>query len=298
MNYQPGPQRKWQGSRGLQASWIALAVFGVLVGNIAHAQDGRALMQKVVKSYQNLDSYDGTATVDIKIIGKQGAYKNKALRTQSLYAILKFKKPNKLMLQMSAPSGTRKVYSDGKDFYVYDESNNQYTRDPAPRNTKEMGLVLLRRAGIIAALDPLYFLTEAALPKELQNLKVVGTQKVNGRATVKVTGVTRTSRMERKLSDGRKVVLPATNRKWTWWIDRQDNLIRRVEARDENIQVGVPKRQGEKVIAERVAAYSLSRHNVATVKPNGVSDEAAFRFDPPKNAALKKSLQELLQGGK
>jgi hypothetical protein len=126
----------------------------------------------------------------------------------------------------------------------------------------------------------------------------VGTQKINGRDTIKVTGVTRTSRMERKLSDGRKVVLPATNRKWTWWIDKQDNLIRRVEARDDNIQVGIPKRQGQKVVAERVAAFSLSRHSVASVKPNGASDDAAFKFAPPKNAAQKKSLQELLQAGK
>ncbi|MCS6776086.1 MAG: DUF2092 domain-containing protein [Chloroherpetonaceae bacterium] len=269
---------------------------GALAGSGAEAQDGRSVLLKTLKAYQALESYDGSATVDIKILGRQGQLQNRALQAQSLYAILKFKKPNRLMLHMTTPSGTRKVYCDGRDFYVLDVLNNQYTRDPAPQDTRGMSELLLRRAGIIAALDPLFFLLATSLPGELSNLKVSGADKINGRDVVKVTGTTRMARQERTLPDGRKIVLPAVNRTWTWWVDRQNNMVLRVESRDDNFTFNVPRRQGNQVVVQRVPAISVTRHNVASVRPNGVLDDSVFQFQKPARATERKALQELLKG--
>lgn len=270
--------------------WSVLALSG------AGAQDGKSVLLKTMKAYQSLDSYDGAATVDIKILGRQGQLQNRALQAQSLYAIVKFKKPNRLMLHMTTPSGTRKVYCDGKDFYVLDVLNNQYTRDPAPQDTRGMSELLLRRAGIIAALDPLFFLMATSLPGELSNLKVSGADKINGRDVIKVTGTTRVARQERALPDGRKIVLPAVSRTWTWWIDRQNSMVLRVESRDDNFTFSVPRRQGNQVVVQRIPAVSITRHSVASVKPNGVSDDSVFQFQKPARATERKALQELLKG--
>ena len=297
MTNQPCLRQRWRGSRNVRTGSLVLTLTGMLVGGIVQAQDGKAVLQKMVKAYQTLDSYDGSATVDVKVIGNQGAYKGKNLQSQSLYAILKFKKPNRLMLEMKAPSGSRSVFCDGKDFYVYDTLNNQYTRDPAPANTRELGLMLLRRAGIVAALDPLFFLTETTLPRELSSLKMAGTQKVNGHDTIKVTGVTQVAKLVRTLPDGRKVTLPAASRSWTWWIDKQTYLLHRVEGRDANFKVGIPLRQGKKVVLQPITATNISRHNVASATPNGASDEKVFVFQKPAKATEKKALGELLKGG-
>src|SRR5205823_752241 len=101
------------------------------------------------------------------IVIQEGALKGKAIQSQSLYALMKFKKPNKIALEMTAPTGSLRVYCDGKDFYVYSPLTNQFTRDPAPATGRQLAQTLFQRAGIIAAFDPLYFLTQGALPPEL-----------------------------------------------------------------------------------------------------------------------------------
>jgi outer membrane lipoprotein-sorting protein len=297
MRNTPGPQGLWRGNRVAIVSLVVLLVVGALgSAGTAQAQDARAIMQKVAQSYQNLTGYDGSATVDIKIIGKEGATAGKALQSQSLYALLKFQKPNKLSLDMTAPSGSRRIYCDGKDFYVFDALTNQFTHDPAPADGKKLAQLLLLRAGVVAVLDPLWFLTEGTLPPQLGDLKVKGTQKVNGRDTIVISGVSRTPRIEQKLTNGRKFIQPATTRNWVWWIDKQDYLIRRVEARIDNLKAGIPVRQGKKTVLRQLPVYNLSRHTVAAVKPNAPLGADVFQFKKPPTATEKKSLRDLLQG--
>jgi hypothetical protein len=296
MRNTPGPQGLWRGNRVARVSSVALLAVGMLwSAGTAQAQDARAIMQKVAQTYQNLTGYDGSATVDIKIIGKEGAAAGKVMtKPQSLYALLRYQKPNKISLEMTAPSGSRRIYCDGKDFYVFDALTNQFTHDPAPADGKKMLLLLYGRAGVVALLDPLWFLTEGTLPPQLGNLKVKGTQKVNGRDTIVISGVSNTPRTERKLSNGQKLVQPATTRNWTWWIDKQDYLIRRVESRIDNLKAGVPVRQGKKTVLRQVPVYNVSRHTVAAVKPNAPLGADVFQFKKPPTATERKSLRDLL----
>lgn len=297
MRKTPGPFGMFHGNRGIRYGAAALMVISILLSaDTAQAQDARAILQKVARAYKDLTSYEGAATVDLKIIGNEGDSRGKTLQTQSLYALLKFKKPNKITLEMTAPTGSRSIYSDGKDFYVYDALNRQYLRDATPATSKELLSLLLRRAGIQTALDPLYFLTDGSLPSELGQMKVTGSKKLNGRDTIILTGVTRAPRKTEKMPNGQTVVRPATTRVWTWWVDKQDHLLRRVEVRTDSLQARYPVQQGKKVVLRQIAVYHLSRHTVAEAKPNSNINDAVFTFNKPANASEKKTLQDLLKG--
>src|SRR5437016_2955447 len=85
----------------LRRGGALLALCAALLANAlsAQAQDGRAILQKVVDSYQKLSSYEGAATIDARTL-----YQGKPLRMSSTFVTLKIKRPNRILLNVSLPS--------------------------------------------------------------------------------------------------------------------------------------------------------------------------------------------------
>lgn len=245
----------------------------------ARAQTPLAILQKTQKVYQSLNSYSGRAAVTSQIL-----YKGRVLKDDSFTVAFRCRRPNRLMLDMSTPSGSRDIFNDGEHFTVYDVSVNSFARSPAALDLRRALGQLITQAGVFAFLDPLYFIGQAGLPPELGSLKLKGAADWNGHPVFIVMGVTKTP--ERLLNNrlGQSLKVPAETRRWTWWIDRQSFLIRQIESQAENIKVHVPVRRGNKITQATILTTSFTRHIVAEAKLNPAFNDSDFFFVKPEGA--------------
>ena len=245
----------------------------------AQAQTPLAILQNTQKAYQSLSSYSGRASVISQIL-----YKGQVLKDDSFTVAFRCRRPNRLMLDMSTPSGSRSVFNDGEHFTVYDVSANSFARSAgAPDLRRALGQ-LITQAGVFAFLDPLYFIGQERLPPELGSLKLKSATDWNGHPVFVVTGVTKIPEHLLNNKVGQTLIVPAETRRWTWWIDRQSFLIRQIESRAENIKVHVPTRQGNKIVQTTILTTSFTRHIVAEAKLNPVFTDSDFFFIKPEGA--------------
>lgn len=261
---------------------------------IAVAQDGRTLLLKVDAAYQQMNTYEGSSSVEVTYY-----LKGKAFRKQGLSVQMKVRRPNRISLDFASPKGSRLVISDGKEFFVYAAASNQFTRTATASTFRDMLVPLLfGRAGVQAGLDPLYFLTLNELPKPLSDLKLKGSGTSNGKPVLIVTGVTRTAKQTVKGAKGQTVTFPPTTESWTWWINKQTMLLEKIELRNDRVTMVMPARQGKKIVGRPAIVSRVVTHTVTAATPNPNLDDRAFAFHPPAGATEHKSVQELLNNGK
>ena len=134
----------------------------LLFGGRAQAQTPLSILQKTQKTYQALNSYSGRASVTSQIL-----YKGQVLKDDSFTVAFRCRRPNRLMLDMSTPSGSRDVYNNSEHFTVYDVSVNSFAHSPAAPDLRRALGQLITQAGVFAFLDPLYFIGQERLPPEL-----------------------------------------------------------------------------------------------------------------------------------
>ncbi len=267
----------------------------------AQTQNPRALLQKVMAAYQNLNSYDGTASVEASLL-----YQGKLVRTAANRVEMKYKRPNRLLLRFVNPTDSRTIVSDGTNFYVYSSALHQYSRGPTAPNLVRMLLLLRFRANVLAQLDPLYFLAFNKLPDELTNLTFQGSSTYNNKPVFVVSGVTRAhpipivDKKGRPLVDktGHKVVLKSDTQYWTWWINRQTYLLEKVEASDPSLKVAGVARQGKKLVRRAVPMTQRERHVVLSATLNPALADNVFAFTPPPGAVERESTQDIIKNGK
>ena len=283
------PLASWQRKVG---TGLFVFLLSVALVPSAKAQDAQGVLQKMVKAYTDLSSYDGTANVDTRIL-----YKDKPLQERASTARMQIKRPNKFHLDITSPQGGREIYSDGKAFFVYDTLNHQYIRSTAPADMQAMLTLLLQRAGISANLDPLYFMGMKVLPKELSGFKLKS-DTLNGHPVFVVTGTTHTAPLTVKTKSGKSVTIPSATRYWTWWVDKTTYLMHKMESRstEQKMQVGV--RQGKKVVPTTIPVIQVIRNSVVEVKPNAPLADNLFTFIPPQGATERRSVEEIIKGGK
>ena len=265
------------------AIFLCLTLF---VCGMARAQTPLAILQKTQKTYQSLNSYSSRATVTSQIL-----YKGRILKEDSFTVAFRCRRPNRLMLDMSTPSGSREVYNNTESFTVYDVSVNSFARSPgAPDLRRTLGQ-LITQAGVFAFLDPLYFIGQERLPPELGSLKLKAATDWNGRPVFVVTGVTKIAEHILNNKIGQTLIVPAETRRWTWWIDRQTFLIRQIESQAENIKVHVPVRQGGKVVQKTILTTSFTRHIVAEATQNPALNDSDFFFKRPEGATERHKIK-------
>ena len=258
------------------AFFLALMLW---LGGTARAQAPLAILQKTQKTYQSLNSYSGRASVISQIL-----YKGQVLKDDSFTVAFRCRRPNRLMLDMSTPSGSREVYNNTEHFTVYDVSVNSFAHSPAAPDLRRALGQLITQAGVFAFLDPLYFIGQERLPPELGDLKLKAATDWNGRPVFVVTGVTKIPEHILNNKVGQTLVVPAETRRWTWWIDRQTFLIRQIESQAENIKVHVPVRQGGKTVQKTILTTSFTRHIVAESNVNPALNDSDFFFRTPTGA--------------
>jgi outer membrane lipoprotein-sorting protein len=270
---------------------IAVAVAGMVRPAPAQAQDGKALLMKVMQAYQGLSSYEGTASVT-NLIVRQG----KSAPVAAVTTVMKYKKPNKLHLAMTTSRGSKQVYSDGTTFSVFLPASSQYITEPTMPTLSAMGNLLATRAQVIGRLDPLFFLTYNKLPPNLSDFKVDGETNYEGQRVIMVRAVSRQEARTTKLPNGKTVTTPPAVLSWKWWIDKKTNLLRKVEARESNVSITVSRREGNKTVPQKVAVDMLIRHAILSCTANPALNDADFTFRPPAGATRFRSVDELLKG--
>lgn len=282
----PYPSLWLRAGRNYLTLLLSLSALCVGIGK-AQAQDGMSVLLKTMKMYQSLNSYSGNANVDTMMIDPKG----QTVKHIGSASVMKFQRPNKIYLYFQTPIGSRKIYSDGTNFSLYDAQPNQYFTIPAPHDTKGLLDVLLARADVAAGLDPLFFLTQNALPKALTNIKLKESTTYNGHAVFVVTGTTNATPVVIKQGNSTTTIPPSY---WTWWIDRNSYLLYKVETRTPNIIKPVSFNAGQQHVVKYIKGTLFLRHTVSELKPDVNLQPADFAFTKPQNATLKQTAADVL----
>ncbi len=286
--YSPFPLRS---TRPLKLT-LLFAVLALLSGiRTAQAQDGRAILLKTLKMYQSLTSYSGEANVDTLMVDDKG----QTVKHIGSSSVMKFQRPNKIYIFFQTPIGSRRIYSDGANFSVYDPTPNQYLTQPTAPDTDGLLKMLLAKADVAAGLDPLFFLTEKALPKELVDVKVKASTTYNGHPVYIITGTTNVVPIVTKT--GNTVTTIPTSH-WSWWIDRTSALLYKIETVTPNIVKPVSFGTGPARVVKYIKGTLILRHTVSELKPDANVQPKEFVFDRPKTAILKRTAADVLLKGK
>lgn len=259
-----------------------------VIGTGAQAQDAKALLDKTLKAYHDLNSYSGKLSTDVNVVA---AKNSKALSAVSSF--LQYKRPNKMMLNVSSRSSDISVYSDGGKMIVYLDNFKKYSTGPTAPNMTAMLPLLRDRAGIDSMLDPLYFLSVTSLPTQFANLKMQGSATVNGRPVSIVSGAWAGNP---PASDAKNVFMHKGAR-WTLFIDKASYLLQKVEAQIGGVIQQPVKQKDGKVVQARLAVTLMMRASVIDPRPNAPMDDKTFVFTPSSGVTEQKSVKDLLNTG-
>ena len=283
----PYPRSLFRSGRPRHLALILTALALFVGTGSAQAQDARSILAKMMQLYQALNSYSGQANVDTMMIAQNG----QTIKHIGLSSVMKLQKPNKIFLYFQTPVGSRNIYCDGVNFSVYDSTPNQFLTVPAPSDTVGLLKMLLARADVAAGLDPLFFLTQKNLPKELSSLKVKASATYNGHPVYIITGTTNATPVVFK-SGNTTTTVPTSY--WTWWIDRTSSLLYKIETMTPNIVKPVSFGSGASRTVKNVKGTLVLRHTVSELKPDANIAPSEFVFKAPKSATRKQSAQDLL----
>lgn len=262
--------------------WMCVAGIG------AQAQDAKALLDKTLKAYHDLNSYSGKLSTDVNVVA---AKNSKALSAVS--AFLQYKRPNKIVLNVSSRSSDTSVYSDGGKMIVYLDNFKKYSTGSTAPNMAAMLPLLRERAGIDSMLDPLYFLSVTSLPAQFTNLKIQGSGTVNGRPVSIVSGAW-TGEVPAYAAGN---VFMRKGARWTLWIDKANFLLQKIEASVPGMLQQPVKQKDGKVVKARLAVTLMMRASVIDPKPNPPMDDKTFVFTPSSGVTEQKSVKDLLTPG-
>ena len=243
-------------------------------------KDAREILQKTISVYQAMSSYEGQSNVDTLLLNQKGD----VIRQVGSTAKIRYKRPNRLMLDFSTPAGSRSVWSDGNLLVVYDALPKKYTVGPTAPDLSSLLPLLFRRADVSASLDPLFCLSQKTLPKELINITLKETTTYNGHpvyviaGTLSGVGVTTTKGQTLSMQ-------PST---WTWWIDKNTFLMHKIETRTPNVTRANPVNAGDREEIIKATATLVMRHVITFSRPNTTFAEDAFRFRAPADASERK----------
>ena len=283
----PHSHPRFRAGMSLRLTLVLTLLALVMETVTAQAQDGRAILLKTLQVYQQFVSYSGSANVDTMMLDSTG----KAIKHIGSSSVMKLVKPNKIYIFFQTPIGSRKIYSDGVNFSVYDATPNQYITIPGPTTMNGLLQTLLTRADVAAQLDPLYFLTQKKLPPTLTNIKVKSSAMYNGHPVYIVTGTT--DPVPIVIKKGKSVTIIQTSY-WTWWIDRSTSLLYKIETKTPNIIKPVSFGTGTARYTKDIRGTLLVRHTVSDLKPDANVSAEEFAFTQPKASTRKQTVADII----
>lgn len=267
-------------------------MIGLFAALPSQAQDAKSIMQKMISTYQGMSSYEGSANAD----EQRRTSDDKILMEAAVSVKLFFKRPNKVKLDFSIPTGGQTVYSDGARITAYAEKPNSYSSvDSAP--TAQKMVVQLQRVRVQSAFDTLYFLCIGQLPPTMTNLTLKGAETVNGRPSYVVEAKMHIPSRVFTGPKGQQIKMAEENSIWKWWIDKETSLLKRIEARVPNVPQTVYVVEKKKRV-QKVIHITVYRHQtILDPKVNPPLDDKLFVFTPPPGSIdTTKNTEKLLHG--
>ena len=254
----------------LKVGLIAVAVT-MLSSSCLAAEDGGAIMKKLSAAYLALKSYDQKSSVT-QVTNGPGVN-----RLQGCTADVRYQSPNKVYVGVSAPqTGTIAGSSDGRSQIIYRSASNAFTKYPAPANLREF-MQRMAPFGVAAMLDPVYFLQGVRTDLLVSNLKLVGTETVNGAACYKVRGT-----MKAGLAPN------GSSGTITFLVDKRQYLLRKTIMTISRIPYAarVMKMQNGKRVptTHRIYLNQTLTETIQEMRPNPALNDAAFAYKAPKGA--------------
>ncbi len=253
--------------------WGATAILTAVLLNLcvagqAHAQqlsDPKQILQKCFATYGSMQSYEGKSSVDSVLMS---AATGKVLKQTGTTALMRFRRPNRLRLDYTAPVGSRTVWSNATEIGVFDSLISKYWTVPAQPTMETMLPVLYKQASTAACFDPLYGISKAAIPSRLTAFQLKPPALLNGHPVYIVTAT-----------------LPGKSvSQWTWWIDRKSLLLYKLEQQTPGLtQKYRVIQDGIETIKTRPVTLTL-RCVFTAITPNAAVSDDLFDFKPPAGA--------------
>jgi outer membrane lipoprotein-sorting protein len=274
--------RAWKRGAALLAALAALG--GGATG--ARAQNAQQILSQTQQAYERLSDLQLKASVTESLRAE-----NKTLRSASLLIELAFKRPNKLRILRQEPRGTVTIVSDGTNLFIYYASASQYIREAAAPTMAKLQPQLMEALRVMP-LDPLGFLCRTGLPPGLENPKLAGKSRLNGRPVYIVTAIHRTQTTKWKNRAGRVQTLMGTTSIWKWWIDTETFLIQKYERYIKSIPVVLQEEKKNTIVTRKAQAAGQIRYLVLESSANTGLADSQFAFEPPKGATERQNLVE------
>ncbi len=240
----------------------------------SQAQSGADLIKKMQAAYAGLKSYSQktSATGKVTIQGNS--------KLNGMTAEFRYQAPNKAFVLVSSPStGALACFSNGKEFTVYQSSENIFTK-LTPVTDLPGFVKALAPFSIAATLDPLYFAEKLSLEKIANNWKVKSPTKINGINCQVVEG---------QLTQ--KLLIGGTYAKVTYWLDDQF-FIRKMALEWKGVPIQVRPTNGAKGKAKGPTTVLMDRtitEVIQELKVNPNLSDADFIYPIPKNARENKN---------
>lgn len=215
----------WRGAACLLLFGLTVAEAPTSRAGAPVAPDANALVRKMVATYQRASTIQETSEARIEKIG-EGQY----VQTNTL----KYKKPNKLMLQSQDPvAGTITAYAKGDTVTLYSGKQNIFTLRTAPPTFAKTVALISKASGdlmgtsLTQVLNPISFLLAKGMPVEAQSFRYANMQTIEGHKTYVILAKASESWMRKQVPsrefvpDKRDIVLN---------IDTKTNLLVRAMA--------------------------------------------------------------------
>jgi outer membrane lipoprotein-sorting protein len=245
---------------------IALAVLLSCIGaRSVSAQNGKTILLNMIGTYRGLTSYQGRVNASLRQVLING----KTATDDGYTATIVYQKPNKLKLDFTMPQGGRTIYCDGKTLAYFQNRTQTYSTTPVDVADLRQLCAVLSKLQIVALYDTLYFLAGNNLPNNIVDI----------------------TRKPDDMRDGRPVYVVSAHEKTpsgvytlTWMVDKQTNMLARLQGRTSNAPKTLKIIQKDKVVQRPVRVDRVSTQNIVERMPNSNINPDVFVFHPPATA--------------
>ena len=261
------PRSTQPGSMIFAVPLTVLGLMGCIAVGPAGAQDARTILQNCINVYRGLNSYKGQASADMRETLPNGTL----VYEDSFTTTLSYQKPNKLKLDFAMPTGGRTIICDGGNLIYYQSKAQTFSSTPVrAANLMQLSVPLLNFQ-VASRLDTFFFLAGNDIPASVTGFTRKPDETRNGRPVYVIVAH----------EPSKTTKAPIT---WTWMIDKQTNLLARVEGR----LAGVPRKvrivDKNKAVMKTITVNRVLAQNIINPQPNPPLDPKTFVFSPPPNS--------------
>lgn len=244
-----------------------------------NGKTGTQIVLEMCRTYQNADSFQDRSEAKMtQLNGTQFIQTN----------LTRFKKPNMIVIESrDLSAGTFTTYASGTLITVFSGKQNVFMRNDSPKDLtgtfKRIQQTVLDTMGTNSdqVLSPMSFLiAKKGLPDEASELKLEGTEKVDGHQIYKVTGKASLHWFQKMIPANNRTKIIPDQRDVALWIDAQSHLLVKAAA-TLSFHVIYPKSGTQPATKVSDGIAFTETHSNTVINPTFTV--ADFTFKEPKN---------------